>query len=202
MNYPASDSVGRCVLSSLLAAALAVSTAWAQETRADAKAPGAAVAATSLAPGQRVRLTVASPSFNGMMVGNLVRIGPDKLTLVDADRGAVMDLVASSITRIEVGSVHRQTKKGVLIGLAVGAVLTTAIFASDEPTCGPYMSDPCSTGDNVALSAFSVAFSVGIGAWWGHSKKSERWLEAPLPYARVGVRPERGGGRVRVAFAF
>jgi len=201
MNYPASDS-GRRALWGILVAVLAASTARAQETKVEAKASGPAVAATSLAPGQRVRVTASSPSFTGMTVGKLVRIGPDSLTLVDLDRGSVMELAISSVSRIELGTVSRQTKKGALIGLAFGAVFTAAIFASEEPVCGPYGHSACSTGDNAAMSAFAVATSVGIGAWWGHSKKSERWLEAPLPHATVGVRPERGGGRVRLAFAF
>jgi hypothetical protein len=200
MNYPASHS-GRRVLWGILVAVLAVSTARAQELQVDAKSSGARDTPT-LAPGQRVRVTASSPSFTGMTVGKLVRIGPDSLTLVDVDRGSVMELAMSSVSRIELGTVNRQTKKGALIGLAFGAVLTAAIFASEEPVCGPNGHSACSTGDNAAMSAFAVATSVGVGAWWGHSKKSERWLEAPLPHARVGVRPERGGGSVRLAFTF
>ena len=201
MNYPASDS-GRCVLWGILIAALAVPAARAQEAGAEAKSSGSVATAPGLAVGQRLRLTVASSSFNGMMVGSLTRIGPESLTLVDADRGAVLDLPMNSVTRIEVGSTHRETKKGALIGLAVGAVLTLAVFASDEPTCGAYLNEPCSTEDNLLLSAFSVGASVGIGAWWGHSKKVDRWLEVPVPHARVGVQLERGGGRARLAVAF
>jgi hypothetical protein len=202
MNYPASDS-GRRVWWGILVAVLAVSTARAQETQVDSRASGAAVVETpTLAPGQRVRVTASSPAFTGMTVGKLVKIGPDSLTLVDVERGSVMELALNSVSRIEVGTLHRQTRKGALIGLAVGAVFTIAIFASDEAVCGPYGNSPCSTEDNVLMSAFSVAASVGIGAWWGHSKKSEKWLEAPLPGVKVGVRPERGGGRVRLAFSF
>lgn len=203
MNYPASDSVGWRVLLAILIAVLFAATVRGQEPRFDSKASGAVVVeAKPLTPGQRVRVTASSPAFTGMTVGKLVKIGPESLTLVDVERGSVMELALNSVSRIEVGTLHRQTKKGALIGLAVGAVFTIAIFASEEAVCGPYGNSPCSTEDNVAMSAFSVAASVGIGAWWGHSKKAETWLEAPVPHARVGVRPERGGGQVRLAFSF
>lgn len=202
MNYPASESVGRSVLWGLLVTVLFAATARGQETPPDSRASGAAVASPDLKPGQRLRVTASSPALTGRTVGSLVKVGPDTMTLVDIDRGSVMEVPLGSISRVEVGSLHRQTRKGVLIGLGVAAVFTAAIFASDEPVCGPSGHEACSTEDNIALSAFSVAVSVGVGAWWGHSKKTETWIEAPIPHARVGVRPDRAGARVRLAFAF
>lgn len=202
MNCPVSDSVGRRVLWGMLVAVLFGTTTWGQEPPADPRTSGTAAENPILKAGQRLRVTAASPGFTGRAVGNLVKIGSDTITLVDVERGSVMEMPLGSISRIEVGSLHRQTKKGVLIGLAVGAVMTAAIFASEEAVCGPSGHETCSTGDNAALSAFSVAFSVGVGAWWGYSKKSDAWVEAPIPHARVGVRPERGGGSARLAFRF
>jgi hypothetical protein len=46
-------------------------------------APARAEEVSSLMPGQRVRVAAAAPGFNGQMVGNVVKVGQDTLTLVD-----------------------------------------------------------------------------------------------------------------------
>ena len=72
-----------------------------------------------------------------MTVGNLVKIGPDNLVLADAERGLVLELPRTSITRVEVGHQRRQTKKGLLIGLAIGAVMGALTAVIDKiPSTG------------------------------------------------------------------
>jgi hypothetical protein len=162
-----------------------------------------------LVPGQRLRVTAAAPGrFTGVTVGHLVKVGPDSLTLVDAERGAVTELPVSSITRLEVSQGQRRhTRKGMLIGTAVGAVLAPLMWASlseDPLGCGgparPYRA--CTTGEKVALTALAFGVSAGGGAWLGHRRKSEEWSDAPVERLRVTVRPDRRGARVALTFSF
>src|SRR5688572_32544974 len=94
-------NAGRSVAALLCASLLAV-PAHAAEQPADAGSPPA--------PGQRLRVTASAPGrFTGVTVGNLVKIGPDSLTLLDAERNATMDLPLGSITRVEVSRRRRHT---------------------------------------------------------------------------------------------
>ncbi len=162
-----------------LATVLVVATA-APPARSQSGVPDGA-SSPVLAPGQRVRVTAASPAFTGMAVGNLVKIGPDNLILVDAERGLVAELPRTSITRVEVGHQRRQTKKWLLIGLGVGGLGALAVWgvSGDEGFCGTLEEPaPCSGGQKVALSAVALGFYGGLGAFIGHRKKTDHWTDA------------------------
>lgn len=173
-------------------------------------APARAQEGPPLMPGQRLRVTAAIPGrFTGVTVGSLVKVGPDSLTLVDPERGAVTDLPFSSITRVEVShGQRRHTRKGLLIGAAIGIALAPVMWSglSEDPrACGGYYPDPpraCSTGEKVAFTVFSFGASAGIGAWVGHKRKSENWSDSPVERLKVTARPERGGGGVALTFSF
>ena len=142
----------------------------------------------ALAPGQRVRVTAASPAFTGMAVGNLVKIGPDNLTLVDAEGGVVLELPRTSITRVEVSHQTRATKKGLLLGMGVGAAAVALAIAvgpgSGEPlACGGSLgksSHPCTSGEKVGMILAGLAVWGGIGAWIGSGKKTDHWKDARM----------------------
>jgi hypothetical protein len=172
-------------------------------------APAHAEESPPLVPGQRLRVTAASPGhFTGVTVGHLVKVGPDSLTMVDPERGAVTELPLGSITRLEVShGQRRHTRKGLLIGTAVGAALAPLVWVglSEDPQgCGgpaqPYRA--CSTGEKAALTVFTVGCSAGVGAWIGHKRKSEDWSDSPVERLRVTVRPDRRGARVALTFSF
>ena len=140
-----------------------------------------------LAPGQRVRVTATAPAFTGITVGNLVKIGPDNLTLVDAEGGVVLELPRTSITRVEVSHQTRATKKGLLIGLGVGALGGAALaagpswFSEGNPCARPDEPDrECSSGEKVGFFVAGLAVWGGIGAWIGSRKKTDHWKDARM----------------------
>lgn len=191
MTHGTSHPLRGAVLLTVLVAAFAGSTAQAQEKKPGSTNAGSPAIASSpsLMPGQRLRVTAASPAFTGVTVGNLVKVGSDSLTLVDSERGAVTELPLGSITRIELGHQSRKTKKGLLIGLGIGAVFAVVIAADDSPTCGGY-NEPyreCTSSERVALAALTLASSSGIGAWIGHTKKTTDWADVPMPSAKLSA---------------
>jgi hypothetical protein len=116
----------------------------------------------------------------------------------------VTELPLSSITRIELGREHRQTRKWMLIGLAIGAVPAIAIAVDDGRSCGGY-GEPyheCSSGEKAGLAAISLGVWGGLGALFGHFRKTTDWSNVPLEGFKVSVRPERGGGRIGLTFSF
>jgi hypothetical protein len=160
-------------------------------------------------PGQRLRVTAAAPgAFTGVTMGTLAKLGPDSLTLIDPERGTVMELPISSIQRLEVSQGRRRhTRKGLLSGAAVGIAFAAYVWArmSEDPEgCGgrgaPYRA--CSKGETAAVAATFVAGSAGVGAWRGHRKQTEVWSDSPVERLRITVRPERGGGRIALTLSF
>ena len=123
-----------------------------------------------------------------MAVGNLVKIGPDNLTLVDAEGGVVLELPRTSITRVEVSHQTRATKKGLLLGMGVGAAAVALAIAvgpgSGEPlACGGSLgksSHPCTSGEKVGMILAGLAVWGGIGAWIGSGKKTDHWKDARM----------------------
>src|SRR5262249_55666762 len=56
-----------------------------------------------LVSGQRLRVTtVAAGHFTGVMVGNLLKIRPDSLSLADSERAGVTEIPLGSVAKIEV----------------------------------------------------------------------------------------------------
>ncbi len=76
MNQPRLHIVGRGLLAGIVVVAVGASTTLAQTRRIDA----------AMAPGQRVRVTAASSSFTGVLVGNVVKVGAESLSLVSTQR--------------------------------------------------------------------------------------------------------------------
>lgn len=168
----------------------------------------AASAADAPAPGTRVRVVAAdSGRFTGTITGTLVRIGDGSLTILGKD-GSSLALPAESVTRIEVSEgVQRKTRKGMFIGAAAGIVLGLAAYEAakedDAYGCGlSYAYKKCTRGDQVKFAAMGAAFYGGVGAWFGHRKKTERWRDAPLDRVSVRVTPQDKGARADLRFAF
>ena len=166
--------------------------------------PAGAADPPSVGPGQRVRIVAAAPGvFQGVATGTLVDINPESLTLAEAE-GATLRLPVASVTRIEVSQGRRRgTKRGLLIGAAVGLAFAPLIWSDKQMQCGP-IDNPhlCTEAERKGLSVFMVAALAGGGAWWGHRKQTEEWRDAPLDHLKVTVRPTRGGGRVALTLDF
>lgn len=188
MNHRAITTFVRTLLSAVLLVVFASAGTRAAESKPEAAQFPSTVAPTpSLAPGQRVRVSAASRVFTGMMVGTLVKIGPDSLVLVDPERNVVSELPRESITRVEVGRQRRQTRKWALIGLGVGVVGALLVTSDTSQSCTDYASPgdlwgtprTCTKGEKVALAAVSVGVYSGLGAIIGHRKKTDDWSDAP-----------------------
>ena len=153
--------------------------------------------------GQRVRIVAAAPGvFQGVATGTLLDIGPESLTVAQAE-GAILRLPLASVTRLEVSSPRRQTRRGLLIGTAVGLAFAPLMWSDETMECGD-LGNPrlCTPGERKGLAVFMVAAFAGGGAWWGHRKQSEQWRDAPLDHLKVTVRPTRGGGGVALTLDF
>ncbi len=173
-----------------LVAAISVSPAHAQENRPGPTGVGAtAISSPLLTPGQRLRVTAASPAFTGVTVGTLVKVGADTLTLVDPKSAAVTEVPLGSISRVEVSHQRRGTARGVLMGLGIGAGFALMV-AADPEGCGDTYSSgsttatvtrPCTTNEKVGIGAFFIAGMGLTGAWVGHRKTTDVWSDAPAP---------------------
>lgn len=172
-------------------------------------APARAEQGSPLQPGQRVRVAAVVPGrFTGAMVGSVVRIGPDSLTLVDPKGGGVTDLPLDSITRVEVSPRGAAT-----LGRDCSLVRQLASLRAPSPRRVTRKWDVALPGDPTSLAvtvagekAGFIALGAltwgGIGAWLGHRKQSDDWSDVPVERLRLTVRPERGGGRVAFTFSF
>ena len=185
MNHPASHPIVRLVLSALLAAITSVSARSEEKEPAATDLNSALPSSAALVPGQHLRVSAASPTFTGMMTGTLVKLGPDSLILADPERNMISELPRNTITRVEVGHERRRTRKGLLIGLGVGALGALGVGLSQEADCGRYDpydrnlgARPCTNGEKAGLSAVVIGFYAGLGAWIGHRKKTHDWADA------------------------
>jgi hypothetical protein len=163
-----------------------------------------------LTPGQRVRVTAAAPGrFTGTLTATLMNVDADRVMLFDPQNGAVTELPTSSILRLEVSQGRRRhTRKGLLIGTAVGLGYGAFVYASqlEEPQgCGGYNTEPphaCSKGEAAVFAGVMAATYAGAGAFLGHHKQTEVWSAAPVERLKVTLQLQRDGGRIGMAFRF
>jgi hypothetical protein len=194
-----------------VAAASLRSNAIPTDASAGAQRPSPAapqVGGPSLNPGQRVRITAVAPGrFSGVTTGTLVKNGPDTMTVIDTASDSVIELPLDAITRIQVGSKRRQTKKGLLIGAAFGAIMAIGTFEDSSNACfdttgNVSVSRPCTSSEKKALGASLFAISATGGALYGYSRQSEVWMDTSVERIKVSAQPLRGGGRLGLAFSF
>lgn len=159
---------------------------------------------STLRPGSRVRVTAASPAFTGSLVGTLISRSAQELIILDPKTGAVSELPADSVRRVEVSRRGSHARRGLLIGLAVGALTALAISADDSLTCNGYgePSRPCRDSEKALYAAFAFGLYGGTGAWIGSRVKTDSWSDAPLGRARLSLRPGRSGARADLTLSF
>jgi hypothetical protein len=166
--------------------------------------PARAADPPAVQPGQRVRIVAAAPGiFQGVATGTLLDAGPETLIVAQAE-GGVLRLPRASVTRFEVSEGRRRhTRRGLLIGTAVGLALAPLMWSDEKMQCGT-VDNPrlCTQGERKGIAVFMVGIFAGSGAFWGHRKHTDRWRDAPLDHLKVSVRPTRGGGRVALTLAF
>jgi hypothetical protein len=169
--------------------------------------PAHQAAAQTVMPGARVRVVDAS-SNNPLMVGELVRLIGDSVTILSAAN------LASSATRTVwvVGGQHRlevstdlrrRTGRGIgygfLVGAAAGAVIGAVTYRRCVPSPGYFGSLGCMFDYGPAANAAggAIVFAIPgmlIGGMIGHSVKSEVWRRVDDLPVRVGIAPALGRG--------
>ena len=110
------------------------------------------------------------------VTGRLLGHDPSSLRIL-LDAGAVPDTASRTIPResiqaLEVGTIHRHTKRGAIVGLVAGVVAGVIMVASVDET------DPEPT---VAAVALPPLLGLGIGALIGNAVQTERWQPARQP---------------------
>jgi hypothetical protein len=117
----------------------------------------------------------------------------------------VWSVPLADVRRLDVSRGHRSRAggagKGALIGLAVGAAATGAIYfaaSAREPGC-----TECYAGlVTFFLGGATTAATTVLGAIIGYARAGDRWERVRLPGASASVRPAPGGAAVAVRLAF
>ncbi len=139
-------------------------------------------------PGTRVRLS--APGLGAEpLVGRLVAIGPEYLSLDLPDDEGQQTIPRSAIARLEV-SRGRQShaRHGALVGLGVGAAATVLL------TFGDYSSDVHGDLNLLAIGAGLAAGGAAIGGIVGSTRTAEQWEVVALDPVSVAVGPAGGRG--------
>jgi len=141
-----------------------------------------------IAPGTRIRLS-ASQLGAEPIVGTLLAIGPEALSLELSGGGDQQTIPRSAVTRLEVSrGLKSQAGRGALVGLAVGGAATMLL------TFGDYSSDVHGDLNLLAIGAGLAAGGAAIGGLIGWAHKAEQWEVATLQPISVAVGPVRGRG--------
>jgi hypothetical protein len=151
-----------------------------------------------LGAGARVRVKMSNAQ--GSLVGGLLALDNERLTLQIENEKAPRVLPRAEVTALAVSGGRRSRGRGALIGAGVGAVVGAVIgFAGgDDP-------DVDEGGMTASQNAVEGAGIFGVmGALIGLAvPPGERWREVPLDRVRVSLLPVRGRGvRVSVAVHF
>ena len=138
----------------------------------------------------------ASSIWKSQVVGRLVKMTPD--TLVISRGGTFFQVPVSSISNFEVNiGQHRNTGKGMAIGLGVGAAIFWAVYARLD------LDYPDST-EGLALLYVLGYISIPICALStliGATIKTDKWVEVPPQRLNLSVAPTSSKG-LRAAFTF
>jgi hypothetical protein len=169
--------------------------------------PAAAEEPTTLAPGVRVRVSVAGSGER--LKGTVQSLEPGTLSVIGDDRHPVK-IPRANITRLETGwGRHGNAKKGFFIGGAFGLAggLLACATVGSRSEYGGLLDDPefanCdTTGERVAVPLATGVVWGGLGALIGSLVKSERWVEMPIDRLRVSVGPSSRGWGMAVSVRF
>ena len=152
------------------------------------------------------RIRFKSPSVgrgasrSGSVVGRLFDVNQDTLVMgVGLSGNEIFELPISSIRDFEIYiGRHRNTIKGMTIGLLLGLGVLGRVAYSDSKTSGEWKwFATASTGFYISLPVF--VWSTVIG----YSIQTDRWVEVPLKGLELSVAPTRNKGLgAAVSFEF
>ena len=149
---------------------------------------GQVSAAPMLAPGARIRVSVARPESQ-RWVGSFVAAVDDTLTLRTEQAGdsatALVAIPVHEVTRLELSDGHhRHVLRNAGLGLALGACMGGVIAASVSNGTNSEFG----VGFNIVAGAGAVGvIGTALGALHGFGHSSERWRPLPLSELRSAV---------------
>jgi hypothetical protein len=165
------------------------------------------------APAQpRIRVSSAEVR-SGRMVGTLVRLDEESLTLRLSEHEEDLRLKRHAITDIEISRRRGNRGKAIGLGVLAGAAVGGVIGAMTESDCP----EPHFPGQNVlsdfgsslcndlhgVSTAGGVIFGMPAGALIGFAlSHGERWEKASADGLHVAIAPTRRGAMLRVSFRF
>ena len=167
--------------------------------------PAWCVQSTRLPPGARVRLE--APSLGGQLMGTLVRLENDTLTMEEDGQaeGLRLIILTDSIARLEV----RHERSLALEGAGAGLLTGTLVALTADPNWLDENGN-CTTMECIAYKVspqlgtrLAVLGVVGtlLGVIAGSGEKKHSWEQVPLRRLEVGPAP--GGGMalgLRISF--
>ncbi len=141
------------------------------------------VADTSIAPGDRVRVTAPSMDLD-KGVGTVAALETETLVVSIEERADALEVPLAVVRKLEV---HRGQKRKTVTGATIGGLSTLAVG-------GVLMALWCSTEECDATGQavwllFSALPGAGIGALIGLAIQTDRWENVPLDDIRVGLLP-------------
>jgi hypothetical protein len=128
------------------------------------------------------------PSRQGEIVGE----SPTTLTITGRDHAELLTL--GSLGRLEVRHRYTHTRRGALIGAAVG--LVASAFVVSRELFGHEIGD----WERVGWTAAFTAGGAGLGAVAGHYTRTTRWQAVDLTTLRPQPRADRSAPAVRLAW--
>jgi hypothetical protein len=150
---------------------------------------GAAMAQTSTtpAPGTRVRVTAPGVLTPEVQSGRLISFRSDSLLLQPDGGETSLAVPRASVTELDVSEgLHTRTRRGLAIGLLVGAGAGAGIGAATytRPTCknlnlaqciGVGIGDPGRGGVALISGVLGGIAGLVVGGLIGHAHTSEQW---------------------------
>ncbi len=152
------------------------------------------------------RIRLKSPSVGrgsskpGSVVGRLLDVNQDTLVMgVGLSRNEVFEVPISLIRDFEINiGRHRNTIKGINIGLLLGLGVLAPFAYSDSKASGEWRRYP------TAFTAFFISLPVFVcSTLIGYSIKTDRWVDIPINGLNMGIAPTRNKGlQAAVSFKF
>jgi hypothetical protein len=142
--------------------------------------------------GTRIRVTAPGALGKRVVVGRLLSLDGETLSLQPSGGATTLEIPRAAITRLELSRRHGQKAKGAARGLMVGVGAATVIGVMAGHSCRPeewLCFNKADTGLMAAVLTVPLGVLVGIAA-----APSEKWDVYSGERLRVGVAPVRKGG--------
>jgi hypothetical protein len=153
----------------------------------------------TVAPGQRVRLTLADSNSEGSsLVGEAVALDDSRMTLRVSHRKDLVVVPRPSIQQLELSTGRGSRGRKALIGAAVGTAIGVVVGLNDYEGATDPITSKAGTAMIGGVLLGTLGALVGVALPPG-----ERWKKVPTARIHLALTPVRGrGGAISLAFAF